>query len=317
MLYSSHPLCLYSSTRTLSGRKDKTVYIIAGPTAVGKTAIAIALAQRLGTAIVSADSRQCYHEMNICTARPSVAELQAAKHYFVDAFPVATELSAANYESLALGYLSEIFTASDTAVICGGTGLYIKALCEGLDEMPEVDSVIIEKLEADYKLHGLEWLQQRTREEDPLFYTNGEMQNPSRMLRALSFIRTTGSSIVNYRTNTRKQRPFRIVKVGLELPREVLYARINTRVDTMMAMGIEAEVRALYPMKELKNLQTVGYKELFDYIDGMCTLNEAIEKIKQHTRNYAKRQLTWFKKDQEFTWLAANDAAIVDKILLL
>ncbi len=295
----------------------KKVYIIVGPTAVGKTAVAIQLAQRLGTAIVSADSRQCYKEMTIGTAKPSPEELAAAKHYFIDEFPVTRSLSAADYEALALGYLEEIFSMHNTAVVCGGTGLYIKALCEGLDAMPEVDDEIMKQAEATYKEQGIEWLRQTVQTEDPEFYQIGEVQNPARLLRALTFIRTTGKSIVHYRSGVKKQRPFEIIKAGLELAREKLYGRINARVDIMMEQGLLAEVQQLYPNKELKNLQTVGYAELFDHLDGKCTLPEAVDKIKQHTRNYAKRQMTWFKKDKEIRWFSAEDSGIIEKILEL
>ncbi len=296
---------------------ERLLYIIAGPTAVGKTAIAIQVAQQLGTSIISADSRQCYREMNIGTAKPSPAEMQSVKHYFIDEFPVTTLLSAADYESLALGYLDEIFTTHNTAVVCGGTGLYIKALCEGLDEMPPTDPVIVQHITDEYQLRGLEWLQDAVKKEDSEFYDQGEIGNPARMLRALTFIRTTGQSITRFRTQVKKQRPFRIIKTGLELPRELLYARINTRVDQMIEQGLLAEVEKLHPLRSLKNLQSVGYTELFDYLDGKCTIAEAIDKIKQHTRNYAKRQITWFKKDTEIHWFNADDEHVAEKILAL
>ena len=253
--------------------------------------------------------------MTIGTAKPSVEELAAVKHYFVDEFPVTTQLNAADYELLALKYLNEIFTGHDTAIVCGGTGLYIKALCEGLDEMPETPASIVKEIEDEYKLRGLPWLQEAIQKEDPEFYRQADIQNPARLLRALSFIRATGSSIVNYQANLRKQRPFRIVKTGLELPREILYTRINERVDKMMESGLLNEVEKLFPYRNLKNLQTVGYTELFDFIEGKCTLPEAIEKIKQHTRNYAKRQMTWFRKDKEIIWYRADDENVVEKIL--
>ncbi len=293
------------------------LYVIAGPTAVGKTAVAIALAQQLGTEIVSADSRQCYQGMTIGTAKPTADELATVKHYFIDEFPVTEAITAADYEELALKHLEKIFTTHDTAVMCGGTGLYIQALCHGLDNMPETDADISRQTEEEYKLQGMVWLQQTVAAEDPEFYASGEIQNPARMLRALSFIRTTGKSIVHYRTNTKKERPFRIVKIGLELPRDVLYRRINERVEQMKQQGLPDEVQQLVQYRHLKNLQTVGYAELFDYLDGKYSLQEAIEKIKQHTRNYAKRQMTWFKKDQEITWFDAGDKNLISKILLV
>ncbi|MBE2288628.1 MAG: tRNA (adenosine(37)-N6)-dimethylallyltransferase MiaA [Chitinophagaceae bacterium] len=295
----------------------KTVYIIAGPTAVGKTAVSIALAQRLGTAIISADSRQCYKGMTKGTAKPDATELATVRHYFIDSHEVTQNLSAADYETLALGYIDQVLQQHDTAVVCGGTGLYIDALCHGLDEMPATDAEVVRTVEDAYAANGMEWLQKTVEEEDPTFYATGEIQNPARMIRALSFVRTTGTSITQYRTQSRKQRPFRIVKVALELPREILYNRINQRVDAMMEQGLESEVRALLPYRQLKNLQTVGYAELFEYFDGNCTLPEAIEKIKQHSRNYAKRQLTWFRKDPEMHWLRPDDAQVVEKIMAL
>jgi tRNA dimethylallyltransferase len=295
----------------------KTLYIIAGPTAVGKTTVAIALAKKLGTAIISADSRQCYREMNIGTAKPSPEELRDVKHYFIDELPVAVQFTAADYESLALKYLAELFTDHGTAVVCGGTGLYLKALCEGLDEMPGVNELVVKETENEYTLHGLAWLKATVQQEDPEYYVAGEVHNPARLLRALSFIRSTGSSIIHYRTNTQKQRPFHIIKAGLELPREILYSHINKRVDKMMEQGLLKEAEQLYPWRHLNSLQTVGYAELFDFIDGNYALPEAITKIKQHTRNYAKRQLTWFKKDKTFTWFRADDEDVIEKILLL
>ena len=291
------------------------VYVICGPTAVGKTAIAIALAKHLRTSIVSADSRQCYTEMSIGTAKPSPEELAEVKHYFINEFPVTESLSAADYEKLALGYLDEIFKTSGTAVVCGGTGLYIKALCEGLDEMPEADEEMSAEIIEQYKLGGMEWLREAVENEDPAFYESSESENPARLIRALIFKRSTGESILEYRTGEKKPRHFQIVKIGIELPREILYERINKRVDIMMEQGLLDEAKGLYPHKHLKNLQTVGYVELFDYLDGKYSLQEAIAKIKQHTRNYAKRQLTWFRKDQEVKWLNAGDKDIISKIL--
>lgn len=294
---------------------NNTVYIIAGPTAVGKTAIAIQLAQHLSTAIISADSRQCYREMTIGTAKPTATELAEVPHYFINSHSVSEHLSTADYEQLALQYLGDIFKQSNTAVVCGGTGLYIKTLCEGIDAMPEVDAAIDQQVNEQYQQQGIVWLQTAIQTEDPAFYNSGEIQNPVRMIRALSFIRSTGESIVNYRKGHKAVRPFNIVKIALELPREVLYQRINHRVDIMMQDGLLREAQQLYEHRHLKNLQTVGYSELFDYIDGKYTLPEAIDKIKQHSRNYAKRQLTWFRKDKEFHWLDATDEDVLNKIL--
>ena len=256
--------------------------------------------------------------MTIGTAKPSPEELKAVKHYFINEFPVTRLLTAADYETLSLEYLEEIFKTHNTAIVCGGTGLYIKALCEGLDEMPETDPVIVRHITDEYTLRGFEWLQQAVKKEDSEFYGQGEIHNPARMLRALTFIRTTGKSITHFRTQSKKQRPFKIIKIGLELPREELYQRINTRVDQMMEQGLLAEVEGLDSYRDNKNLQSVGYAEIFEYLEGVdenYTLYEAVEKIKQHTRNYAKRQMTWFKKDKEIVWFGADDGDVVEKIL--
>lgn len=301
----------------LQNPKLQTVYIIAGPTAVGKTAIAIDLAKRLQTDIVSADSRQCYKEMTIGTAKPTAPELAEVKHYFIDEFPVTQNITAADYEQLGLQYLAKIFKAHETAVVCGGTGLYIKALTEGLDEMPAIKASVESEVNELYQTNGLPWLQEAVQTEDPYFFAQAEQQNPARLLRALIFKRSTGCSIAQFRTGGRKERPFEVVKIALDLPRELLYERINKRVDMMMEDGLVEEVKNLLPLKNQKNLQTVGYTELFDFFEGKYSLDEAVNKIKQHTRNYAKRQLTWFRKDKDYHWLDANDPLVVEKILAL
>jgi tRNA dimethylallyltransferase len=294
-----------------------TVFVVCGPTAIGKTAAALHLAAQLNTEIISADSRQCYREMKIGTAKPHPSELRGIRHYFLDEFPVSQQLNAADFEQLSLQYLNSIFERHSTAVVCGGTGLYIKALCEGLDEMPAVDEAISHEVNFQYTKDGLPWLQEAVRKEDPDFFASGEIQNPARLLRALIFVRSTGASIVSFRTNATKKRPFRSVVVGMELPREELYHRINKRVEMMMEAGLLDEVRQLYPIRHLKNLQTVGYTELFDFLDGQCSLDVAVEKIKQNTRNYAKRQITWFKKMPGITWLNAAAPDMVSQILAL
>ncbi|WP_118950568.1 tRNA (adenosine(37)-N6)-dimethylallyltransferase MiaA [Taibaiella helva] len=281
---------------------QKQLVIIAGPTAVGKTNIAIRVAEHFGTEIISADSRQCYREMSIGTAKPTKEEQARVKHYFIDSHSVAEELNAADYEQLALGYCAAIFEDKDVAVVCGGTGLYIRALCEGIDSMPATDRVIEQALQQEYEQKGIGWLQQVTAAEDPEFFAIAEQQNPARLIRALAFRRSTGSSIVHYRSGTIKERPFGILKIALELPRQELYHRIDRRVDQMMIDGLWEEAETLYPMRRLKNLQTVGYSELFDCFDGRISKSEAIALIKQHSRNYAKRQLTWFRKDKDYHW---------------
>lgn len=293
----------------------KTLYIIAGPTAVGKTALAIRLAQYFHTAVISADSRQCYKEMSIGTAKPSAEELQAVKHYFLDEFSVTQHITAADFERLSLQYLEEIFRENDIAVVCGGTGLYIKALCEGLDDMPKANSKIEEQIHKEYQEKGTPWLQEAVKNEDPRFFEEKEHQNPARLLRALVFKRSTGESILQYRSGEKKKRNFDTIKIMLEMPREQLYERIDQRVAIMMQQGLLEEVKQLYPYKHLKNLQTVGYSELFDYLDGRSSLENAVDKIKQHTRNYAKRQITWFRKERDALFLDANEETILQQII--
>ena len=294
---------------------NKTVILIAGPTAVGKTALAIQLAKHFHTSIISADSRQCYKEITIGVAKPSVEELQAVKHYFINSHSITDELTAAVYEQYALASAEEIFTTNDVAIMVGGTGLYIKAFAEGMDQIPPVPDEIRLELQQTYRQKGLIWLQQQLQQHDPLYAAQGEMQNPQRMLRALEVFMASRQSIISYRKGEKQKRPFNIISIGLELPREELYDRINLRVDLMIKQGLLDEAKAVYPMRELNALQTVGYRELFQYFDGTLTLQQAIEKIKQNSRQYAKRQLTWFKRDAEIKWFhPSHKEAIIEYI---
>lgn len=282
----------------------KTCIIIAGPTAVGKTAYAIALAKYFNTQIISADSRQCFKELNIAVAKPSAEELNIVPHHFINSHSVHDEVNAAVFENYALQQLNKIFLTDDVAIMVGGTGLYIKAFCEGIDEIPDIDIELRNKIIAGYQNNGLAWLQQQVEKDDPLYFSEGETQNPQRLMRALEVKLSTGKSIVQYQTKEKKQRDFNIVKIALELPREQLYARINQRVDVMLTDGLVEEAKQLLSLRNLNALQTVGYRELFDYFDGTTTLDRAVELIKQNTRHYAKRQLTWFKKDAEWKWIS-------------
>lgn len=294
----------------------KTVLIIAGPTAIGKTALAIQLAKQFNTEIISADSRQCYKEITVGVAKPSVEELQEVKHHFINSHSIHENLNAASFEEYALKAAAEIFQQQDIAVMVGGTGLYIKAFCEGMDEIPTVDETIRKQLQDDYQHQGIEWLQQQLQTHDPLFAKEGEMQNPQRMLRALEVVLSTGQSILQFRKGEKRKRDFSIIKIGLDLPREELYQRINHRVDMMMEYGLLEEAKSVYPLRHLNALQTVGYRELFDFFEGNSTLEQAIDKIKQNSRHYAKRQLTWFKRDAEMKWFhPANTSKIQDYIL--
>jgi tRNA dimethylallyltransferase len=279
-----------------------TVLIIVGPTAVGKTAAAIRLALHFKTRIISADSRQCYRELNIGVAKPSAAELSAVHHYFINSHSIREEVNAATFEELALQWTEEIFKIAPVAVMVGGTGLYIRAFTDGLDSIPPVDQAIRSQVRLHYEEHGLPWLQEEVRKYDPAFYQQGEIQNPQRLLRALEVRMSTGQSILSFRKREPRRRPFRIQTIGLQLPREQLHQRINDRVDAMIQAGLLEEAAALLPWRHHNALQTVGYKELFDHLDGKYTLAEAVAAIKTNTRQYAKRQLTWFRRDLSVRW---------------
>jgi tRNA dimethylallyltransferase len=289
----------------------KKIIVIAGPTASGKTDLAIQLAQYFNTEILSADSRQCYQELGVAVAKPNEAQLQSVKHHFINSHSIYDEVSAGEYERFGLAVLDEIFTKNDTAILVGGTGLYIKAICEGIDEMPAIDETIKKEVEADYQKNGLSWLQNEVKNTDPDFYAVGETENPMRLMRALTFKLSTQKSILAYRNSTIKKRPFEIEKYVIDIEKAALYKNINDRVEHMLTQGLVTEAEALYPKKHLKNLQTVGYTELFSYFDGNCDLPFAIDKIKQHTRNYAKRQVTWFKNQGQYTLGSAKEIARV------
>jgi len=286
---------------------NPTVIIIAGPTAVGKTAAAVRLAQSLQTEIISADSRQCFRELNIGVAKPSREELEAVHHFFIDSHSIEDDVNAALFEELALKWTEEIFSKRPVLVMVGGTGLYIKVYCEGLDEIPAIDPDIRRQVQSNYERAGMDWLQQQVREHDPEFFAAGEILNPQRMMRALEVKLSAGRSILSFRTRRKKTRPFTIRKICLELPKEQLHQRINARVDRMMEQGLLAEVTELIPFRDRNALQTVGYSELFAYLDGQCSLEQAVESIKKNTRQYAKRQLTWFRKDPAFQWIDADE----------
>ena len=285
---------------------QKTVVLIAGPTASGKTDLAVALARQLQTEIISADSRQCFRELEIGVAKPPAATLSLVQHHFINSHSIHEKVTAAHFEQLALATCEKLFQQHDVVVMAGGTGLYIRAFCQGLDEIPAVPIALRQELIALYEQRGLAWLQAAVQTEDPLFASSGEMQNPQRLLRALEVIRGTGRSLLSFHRSGAVERPFRIIRIGLHLPRVELYERINLRVEKMMEQGLEQEARALYPYAQLNALQTVGYAELFAAFDGTWSMATAVEKIKQHTRHYAKRQLTWFQKDTAIQWMDAQ-----------
>lgn len=284
----------------------KYLIIIGGATASGKTALAIRLAQYFATEILSADSRQFYREMTIGTAKPTQDELSVVKHHFINNISIHDVYSVGEYEREALKVLSDLFEKKDVAIMVGGTGLYIRAICEGLDEFPEVPLSIKEKLEHLYQTQGIKPLQEMLKQSDYEYYQEADIQNPMRLIRALSVCEASGNPFSSYRKGKKSERDFLPIYICLDVPREVLYDRINKRVDAMIEAGLVDETRTLYPFRDLTALQTVGYTELFDYFDDKMTLHEAIDKIKQHTRNYAKRQTTWFRKDVHWQRFAPN-----------
>ncbi len=287
--------------------QNKTAIIICGPTAVGKTAVAIQIAKHLGTEIISADSRQCFKELNIGVARPTEKELQTVPHHFMASHSVNEEVTAVGFEQYALEKIEFLFKKNNVVVMVGGTGLYIKAFEDGLDLIPEINVNIRREIVTNYENLGINWLQQELREKDPVFFKEGEIQNPQRMMRALEVINATGQSILSFRKGKKANRDFKIIKIGLELPKEILHLRIQERVDKMMEQGLLDEVKNMIPYRKHNALQTVGYAELFDYLEGKTELKLAVELIKTHTRQYAKRQMTWFKKDKNIQWFGPDE----------
>jgi tRNA dimethylallyltransferase len=285
---------------------NKTCIIITGPTASGKTALAIQTALHFNTAIISADSRQCFQELSIAVAKPSAAELAAVPHYFINSHSIHDEVNTAVFEQYALQTIHDLFQQHNMVVMTGGTGLYIKAFCQGIDAIPPIPAEIKEQVALQYAQNGLVWLQQQVQQLDPLYWNNGEIHNPHRLLRALEVILTTGQSIRNFQQGVTQQRDFNIVQVGLQWPRDVLYQRINQRVLHMMQAGLPAEAEALFPLRHLKALQTVGYAEWFGYMLGQYSQSHAVELIQQNTRRYAKRQFTWFNRDTSVKWLISH-----------
>ena len=294
---------------------SKTVYIVVGPTAVGKTSFAIALAKAFNTEIISADARQCYKEMNIGVARPSVDELKAVTHHFIASHSITENINASYFENWAMDKVGSLFSTKDAIVMVGGTGLYIKAFCEGLDLIPAIDAEIRENIIAQYEKLGMRWLQKEVSVKDPQYWEKGEQKNPQRLMRALEVMLGTGSSIISFQNKKAVERPFKIVKIGLELPREELYDRINTRVLTMVEEGLENEVKSLEAYAHLNALQTVGYSEWKDYFEQKISKEKVIDNIQQNTRHYAKRQMTWFKRDPSITWFNASTVE-PDQVLL-
>lgn len=290
---------------------DRRLLVIVGPTGSGKTDLSIRIARHYGAPILSTDSRQVYRGMAIGTAQPSAEQLQAVDHHFIASHDLKDNLNCGEYEVQALAVLERLFREHDVVVAVGGSGLYVKALCEGMDDLPQADEALRSRLSELLAAEGVGALAEQLRALDPVYYDEVDRENPARVMRALEVCLQTGRPYSGLRTGTRRRRPFDIVKIGIDLPREVLYDRIDRRVDQMLADGLEAEARALYPMRSLNALQTVGYRELFDCFDGRTSFEEAVALIKRNSRRYAKRQLTWFRRDPEIRWFAPDDDAAI------
>ncbi|MES3018507.1 MAG: tRNA (adenosine(37)-N6)-dimethylallyltransferase MiaA [Bacteroidota bacterium] len=290
----------------------KTLIVIAGPTAIGKTTLAIQLAKHYKTEIISADSRQFYREMSIGTAKPSTAELSSATHHFIDSLSIKDSYSVGDYEKESLSLIERLFIDHDVLILVGGSGLFINAVLHGFDDLPPAPKEIRDKLNDLYTTEGINYLQEKLKDVDPVFFNEVDINNPQRLIRALEVYETTGKRFSEFRHKIKKTRSFNIVQIGLNTDRQILYKNINDRVDSMIRAGLLMEVENLKPFRHLNSLNTVGYTELFAYYDGTCSLEEAVEKIKQNTRRFAKRQLTWFNKSEEIKWFEPRE---IDNII--
>ncbi len=289
----------------------KTLIVVTGPTAVGKTALCLDIAQHYGIPIINADSRQIYRDLKIGTAAPTEDQLRQVRHYFVGILPLDEYYSASMYEEQVMDLLDTLFQQSDYALMSGGSMMYIDAVCNGIDDIPTVDDETRATMKRRLADEGLERLCEELKVLDPEHYAIVDRSNPRRVVHALEICHMTGRTYTSFRKNERKERPFRIVKIALTRPRDIIYERINKRVDQMIADGLIDEARNLYPQRHLNALNTVGYKELFTYFDGTWTFDEAVERMKGNTRRYARKQLTWFKKDPNITWFSPENQSLI------
>ena len=292
---------------TTMSSKRGTLVVVVGPTGSGKSALAVKLATHLNAPIISTDSRQVFRGMPIGTAQPTADEQAAAKHYFIADREVEDDFNCGKYAEEALALLDELFAESEYVVAVGGSGLYVQALCEGMDDLPDADPALRENLKQRLESEGLDSLVAELRRLDAKYAEEVDVCNPARVMRALEVCLATGRPYSEQRKGVTAERPFHIIKIGTDMPRDVLYDRINRRVDMMVEEGLEAEARSMYPKRHLNALQTVGYRELFEYFDGNCTFEEAVELVKRNSRRYAKRQLTWFRRDENTAWFHPND----------
>ena len=293
-----------ATTATTMSSKRGTLIVVGGPTGSGKSALAVEIAKHFRAPIISTDSRQMYRGMAIGTAQPTAEELAAVKHYFIADREPEDDFNCGRYEVEALALLDELFTENKYVVAVGGSGLYIQALCSGMDVLPEADEELRNNLKERLESEGLEALFAELQGLDPAYAEIVDRCNPARVMRALEVCISTGRPYSEQRSGTTIERPFHIIKIATDMPRDILYDRINRRVDMMVEEGLIAEAQAMYPKRHLNALQTVGYREIFDHFDGKCSLEEAIELVKRNSRRYAKRQMTWFRRDSEFRWFA-------------
>lgn len=285
----------------------KTLIVLIGPTGVGKTDLSIKIAEKYGSPIISADSRQLYSDLKIGTAAPTEEYLKRVKHYFVGTLKLTDYYSAAQYESEVISLLEELFKSNNTILLTGGSMMYIDAICKGIDDIPTVDSETRQMMMEKYEKEGLDRLCAELKLLDPEYYSTVDLKNPKRVIHALEICYMTGKTYTSFRTGNKKQRPFDIIKIGLCRDREELYERINKRVDIMIKEGLVDEVKSVYEYRNLNSLNTVGYKEIIQYLEGNCTLEFAIEKIKQNSRIYSRKQMTWFKRDNDITWFHPDE----------
>ncbi len=281
---------------------QNTLIVVVGPTAIGKTELAIQLAQFYNSEIISADSRQFFKEMNIGTAKPSLQELAEAPHHFINSHSIQTLFSTGDFEVEGLKLIDQLFKKHETLIMVGGSGLYIDAICKGLDDLPEIDLEIRNQLNEKLANEGIEAIKTQLQKLDPDYFEKVDQFNPQRMIRGLEVVLSSGKKLSSFLTSSKKERPFKIIKIGLNTDRNLLYQRINKRVDVMMESGLLNEVQQLVPFKQYNALNTVGYSELFDYLEGKTDLASAVALIKQNTRRFAKRQLTWFRRDDSTRW---------------
>lgn len=286
-----------------------------GPTAVGKTAVSIQLAKHFHTEIISADSRQVYRELTLGTAKPTAEQLKEVKHHLIDSHSISEEYNAAQFAKDAEAIILRLFERHDYLLVCGGSGLYVRALLEGLDDIPEVPEGIRNEIINQYETNGLDWLQQEMKRLDPEYFQMIDQRNPARLIRALEVVKATGKSISAFQKRQKRENPYQVIKIGLDLERLFLYQRIDDRMDHMIQQGLFEEARALYPYRQHNALQTVGYQEIFGYLEGHYNREEAIRLLKRNSRRYAKRQLTWFRRDTEIQWF--NPSVLQEMIKLI